>query len=86
MPITPVVLEDNFAFWVITINLVTQNSALTSVATSLMVNVNAPLLGLVFQPASGLDSETAVGIKSIFESRRRGKDTITGTVKLGLAT
>ena len=86
MPITAVVLEDSFAFGVITINLVAKNSALTSVTTSLMVNVNAPLLGLVLDPASSLDAETAVGIKGLFESRLRGRYLISRTIKLGLAT
>ena len=86
VPMAAVVLEDSFTFWAITINLVAQNAAPPPVTTSLVVNVNAPLLGLVLHPTNCLDSETAVGVKGLFESRLRGKDPIAGTVKLGLAT
>ena len=86
MPMTTMVLEDGLAFWVITINLVAQNASLASVTTSLVVNVNAPLLGLVLQPTNGPNTETAVGIKSLFEKRLRRKDPIARTVELDLAT
>ena len=79
-----VVLKNGFAFWIITINLAPQNGSLTPVATSLVVNVDALLLCLVLQPANCLDTETAVGIKSLFEGRLRREDPIAGTVELGL--
>ena len=84
VPITAVVVKDGFAFWMISINLVAKNGSLTPVTTSLVVNVDAPLLCLVLQPANCLNTETAVGIKSLFENRLRRKDPIAGTVELGL--
>ena len=82
--ITALVVKDGFAFWVITIDLAPQNCSLTPVATCLVVNVDAPLLCLVLQPANCLDTETAVWIKSLFENRLRREDPIAGTVELGL--
>ena len=79
----PVVLEKGLALWVITINFVAQNYALTSVTTSLMVDVDAPLLCLVLQPTNSLETETAVGVKSLFEGRLWREDPIAGAVELG---
>ena len=50
-----VVLKDGLAFWVITIDLAAQNGSLTPVATSLVVNVDSPLLCHVLQPANCLN-------------------------------
>ena len=83
MPMAAVVLKDGLAFCMITIDFAAKNGPLTPVATSLVVDVNAPLLCLVLQPANCLDTETAFGVKGLFKSRLWREDPITGAVELG---
>ena len=52
VPEATMVLKDGFGFWVVTINFYACNGSFTTVATSVMVDVNATPPRLILQPTS----------------------------------
>ena len=86
MPEATVVLEDGLRLGVITINSSTQNLPLTSMTTTSVVNVNAPLLCLPLKPFDCDKTATGLGVKGFLVGRWWKLDAVVRADYLGLPT
>ena len=84
MPEATVELEDGFCLGVITIHPSAQKVPLTPMATTSVVNVNAPLLGFPLEPFCSDEAATVLGIKGFLVSRWGVLDAFVRVDGLGL--